>query len=101
MSNTEATETHQVLPTARVQSPYGFGDKVSITGPNGRNYRARVEEVTPTAPGEFCIVASIDAPRRYKSQLIIARVDTDGRNVSGDAPSQRWLLSTQERDVAS
>ncbi len=67
----------QMWAPAPVAAPYVTGDRVQITGPDASNYTARIEQVVPDSDG-YRIVAAVTAPRRYRDQIVITRVDAHG-----------------------
>lgn len=74
----ECSDTRVPERTAERPAPYQPGDKISATSPEGTRYLVRVEAVTPTAGGQFAIVGSVTAPRKYRSHLLSTTVGADG-----------------------
>ena len=74
-----AWEAHDLepRPVATDTVPYAVGDRIQVTDPGGGCYRAEVERISPDGTG-YRLVAAVVAPRRFRDQLVVARVDAAG-----------------------
>lgn len=74
-----AWEAHDFAPrpVATEPVPYVVGDQIQVTDPAGGCYRAEVERIAPDGSG-YRLVAAVKAPRRFRDQLVVARVDVSG-----------------------
>jgi hypothetical protein len=54
---------------------YRVGERVTLTGPGGETYLARVDHVSDRSPsGSYTIVAAIIHPRRHRGSVVVTEV---------------------------